>query len=101
MWKIAFEKLVQFRSERGHTYVLHSDDLTLWRFTERMMWKFKAGTLSPAREEQLRSIGFFEAPPLVGFVDEEAAGEISKFDDNGVAEDPPSLDHLLSTFSEC
>lgn len=63
LWRAAFEKLVAFRSERGHTYVLHSDDLALWRFTEKMTWKSKAGALTAERESELRSIGFFDAPP--------------------------------------
>jgi hypothetical protein len=38
--------------------------MALWRWTEKMNWKHKRGTLSPEREERLESIGFWDPPPL-------------------------------------
>jgi hypothetical protein len=62
-WNAAFEDLVKFREEKGHTFVRRDDGMALWRWTEKMNWKRKRSTLSLKREQRLESIGFWDRPP--------------------------------------
>jgi hypothetical protein len=64
LWDAAFREVTKFREEKGHTFVRRDDGMALWRWTEKMNWKHKRGTLSPEREERLESIGFWDPPPL-------------------------------------
>jgi hypothetical protein len=63
LWDAAFHKLTKFREDKGHTFVRRDDGMALWRWTEKMNWKRKLGTLSPEREERLESIGFWDPSP--------------------------------------
>jgi hypothetical protein len=62
-WNAAFQDLIKFREENGHTFVRRDDGMALWRWTEKMNWKRKRSTLSLEREERLESIGFWDPPP--------------------------------------
>jgi hypothetical protein len=95
LWEAAFVRLKDFRKNKGHAFVLRSDDMALWRWVEKMNGEHSRGTLSHSREEQLRSIGFWDPPPL-GFEARGISGEAS------FETDEESLDEgeNVSTFDE-